>query len=94
MEDISYGVMAVVFVGLILLAVIFMAIVLQEVEDETRREKIGVNCKSKQAIQIIETKAWANDASLEDLLKLSSSPYMSLRTALKLLEQQGVKNEN
>ena len=46
MEDISYGVMAVVFVGLILLAVIFMAIILQEVEDETRREKIGVNCKS------------------------------------------------
>ena len=59
--------------------------------EEKRLELIA---RVKQAIQIIETKAWADDASLEDLLKLSSSPYMSLRTALKLLEQQGVQNEN
>lgn len=59
--------------------------------EEKRQELIA---QVKQAIKIIETKAWADDASLTDLEKLGSSPYLSLRTALKLLEQQGVQNEN
>jgi len=59
--------------------------------EEKRLELIA---RVKQAIQIIETKAWADNASLEDLLKLGSSPYLALRTALKLLENQGVQNED
>lgn len=59
--------------------------------EEKRQELIA---RVKQAIKIIETKAWADDASLTDLEKLGSSPYLALKTALKLLENQGVQNEN